>query len=192
MNCTENILKRLRESKSYDNSDAEYLCKSIIVHSNGVMEILCYDTVEDEDFEKYIGYVEDPSARKNARLILKDPKFEVPKNVRNELISTFGLEDFGFSIEEATSAGDAWGYWEMSKDYKGPWVHPNYSKNYDNSIVGFIYPPYNNSANRFLKDMSHDDYIAELFDDESGDIIETGVFDTLGDAQDWLDELAAR
>jgi len=83
---------------------AEFICKKIQVDSEGVMTILCYDRVEDEDFEKYIGHVDGWDGLKSAKLILRDKMFEVPKDIRNELIGTFGLEEHGYSIEEAAGA----------------------------------------------------------------------------------------
>ena len=99
----EAIVSKLMESRVRESTgESEYICRSIKVDSRGVMEIVCYDTVEDEEFEKYIGQVDSFNARKAARLLLRDWKFEVPKDIRNELIGTFGLEDFGYSIEDST------------------------------------------------------------------------------------------
>lgn len=103
-------MKKINEA----SQEAEYICKEIKVDSEGVMEIICYDTVEDEEFEKYIGQVESPSALKAARLLLRDWKFEVPKEIKNELIGTFGLEEYGYSIEE--SAEEALSVEDMRKE----------------------------------------------------------------------------
>lgn len=96
----ESILKKLRESHLRENQ-AKYLCKSIKVDNQGVMEIICYDREYDEEFEKYIGQVDSFDAQKNARLLLRDSYFEVPKDIKNELIGTFGLEEYGYKIEES-------------------------------------------------------------------------------------------
>lgn len=90
-----------KESLEESTSEAEYICKSIDVDDEGVMNIICYDTVEDEEFEKYIGQLDSWGARKSARLLLKDSKFEVPKEIKNALVRTFKLEEFGYAIEES-------------------------------------------------------------------------------------------
>lgn len=116
---------KLVESAEDDLIAAEYACKSIVVDNQGVMEIVCYDTVEDEEFTKYIGQVESPTARKNARLILKDPKFEVPKNISNELIGTFGLEEFGYSISESEDLDEDKAMEFSTEDEAHEWAEEN-------------------------------------------------------------------
>lgn len=93
------------------------------------------------------------------------------------------------SIEEADSPLD-WKYWEMPKDYRGPWIHPYYYTAYDKDLTGFIYPPYE-ATSKFLKNMTHSDYIAELYDNSKAMTIADKSFNNLEDAKAWVDEQAA-
>lgn len=62
-----------------------------------------FDNDEDKDIEIEIckGIQDEDSGRIVAYDVLQDEEFNVPKEVRNELISTFGLDDFGLTIEES-------------------------------------------------------------------------------------------
>lgn len=65
--------------------------------------ITCYDTEQDEEFDKWIsnGMNDEDNGRMNARRFIENPDFEIPKQIKNELISTFGLDDFNHKIEES-------------------------------------------------------------------------------------------
>lgn len=65
--------------------------------------LTCYDTIEDKEFEKFICYgaLDEDTGRRNALAILKDDRYEIPYDIKNELISTYGLDDFGYKIEES-------------------------------------------------------------------------------------------
>lgn len=67
--------------------------------------ITCYDTEDDEEFDKWIcnGMWDEDNGRMNAKRFIENPDFDIPKHIRNELISTFGLDDFNHKIEESIS-----------------------------------------------------------------------------------------
>lgn len=66
--------------------------------------LTCYDPETDETFEKFIcaGAQDEDRGRSNALAILKDPEYDIPTNIRNELVSTYGLDDYGYQLEECT------------------------------------------------------------------------------------------
>lgn len=66
--------------------------------------LTCYDSETDETFEKFIcaGAFDEDRGRSNALAILKDRDYDIPKEIRNELISTYGLDDYGYQLEECT------------------------------------------------------------------------------------------
>ena len=97
----EEVEEALTESTE---SDLFYVGKEVLCDSKGNISVKCLDLDPGPDgkyFIKQLGHVDDPSACKEARLLLDNPQFEIERNVRNELISTFGLEDYGFKIEES-------------------------------------------------------------------------------------------
>lgn len=66
--------------------------------------LTCYNSETDETFEKFIsaGVHDEDRGRSNALAILKDPEYTIPTDIRNELISTYGLDDYGYQLEECT------------------------------------------------------------------------------------------
>lgn len=91
--------------------------------------------------------------------------------------------------QDESSTGAGWEYWDMPKDYKGPWQQDYYYKEYGSDILGFIYPPFEANV-EFLKDMNHHDYVAFLYDNAAASDIESKSFSKMKDAREWLDELA--
>lgn len=72
--------------------------------SHEKVTLTCYDHETDETFEKFIcaGIYDEDRGRSNALAILKDPEYTIPTDIRNELISTYGLDDYGYQLEECT------------------------------------------------------------------------------------------
>lgn len=97
----------INESTDMDETDLFYIGQKVLSNDKGEISVKCLDLDPGVDglyVEKWIGQVDDPAARNNAKALLRNPQFSFEKDVRNELISTFGLEDFGFKIEESSNS----------------------------------------------------------------------------------------
>ena len=89
-----------------NESDIFYKVVKFEVDSNGVASVKLIDLDEGTYKVRKLGRVDKDTAREEARMLLSDSQIAVEKDIRNELISTFGLEDFGFEIEEAVDTED--------------------------------------------------------------------------------------
>lgn len=72
--------------------------------SHEKVTLTCYDSDTDETFEKFLcsGVGDEDRGRSNALAILKDTEYDIPTDIRNELISTYGLDDYGYRLDECT------------------------------------------------------------------------------------------
>lgn len=78
---------------------ADYRVDRLQIDENtGDVSIICWDNVYEEEFAKYLGNADEEWARDNAAAILDDSSFFMADEVKNELISTFGLEDYGHEM----------------------------------------------------------------------------------------------
>lgn len=81
--------------------EADFRVDSIYVDEElGEMFAQCYDNIYGEEFEKYLGSPDTEEGRQNALTILEDSTYTMTDELRNEFISTFGLDDFGQEVEE--------------------------------------------------------------------------------------------
>lgn len=86
---------------------ADYRVNSIYVdEETGEIFAKCYDNVYGEEFEKYLGSPNEYMSRLNASAILEDSNFSITDELKNEIISTFGLEDFGHEILDVEDYDD--------------------------------------------------------------------------------------
>ena len=75
--------------------ESDYRVKSIYVdEETGEIIAKCKDLLYDEDFEKYLGYPEDFDGKENASMLLQDSTYEMTDDLRHEIESTFGIEEF--------------------------------------------------------------------------------------------------
>ena len=80
--------------KGVQTMDAFYRVDSIYTDESGDIYAKCYDIIYEEDFEKYLGNPDEFDGRENASAILKDSTYEMTDDVRSEIQSTFGVEEF--------------------------------------------------------------------------------------------------
>lgn len=73
---------------------SEYRVKRIYTEEDGGVVAKCYDIIYGEDFEKYLGYPNDFDGKENASMLLQDSTYEMTDELRNELMTTFGLDEF--------------------------------------------------------------------------------------------------
>ena len=74
---------------------ADYRVKKIYVEDEtGDIIADCYDVLYGERFEKYLGNPDDFDARENASNLLQDSNYEISDELRREIESTFGVEEF--------------------------------------------------------------------------------------------------
>lgn len=86
---------------------ADYKVNSIYVdEETGEIFAKCYDNVYGEDFEKYLGNPEEHQSSLNASIMLEDSNFGMTDELRNEIISTFGLEDLGHEFVDTDDYDD--------------------------------------------------------------------------------------
>ena len=177
MNSIENILKRLRESRlneagvysPYDHSSRDNSAEVDAMKS-------------EEASHPYVGKV--VRWKEDGRAHTVTAAFDADDGIHVRCDNITMKPDEYKIIKEG--AGSGWDYWDMPKDYKGPWIQDHYSKDYGSNLMGFIYPPYE-ASRRWLEDESHDDYIAEIWDDRESDTIEVKRFNKMKDAREWLD-----
>ena len=76
--------------------------------SPDAVTLTCVDTDNNEEFEKFLcgGLRDEDTGRRNALMLLKDTDFCIPLDIKNELISTYGLDDFGYTIVESARVKD--------------------------------------------------------------------------------------
>lgn len=71
----------------------------------------CFDLIYDEEFEKYLGLPDEYDGKQNASTLLKDSAYEMSDEVRQEIMTTFGVAEF--DDEESFSYSD---------DFDDEWV----------------------------------------------------------------------
>lgn len=87
---------------SSESEDERYEVIDVNIDDDRIVTLTCIDHMDnDEEFEKRLGNIDSYTTRSNAVLVLRDSQFDVPKHIKNELIGTLGLEDFGYQIEAA-------------------------------------------------------------------------------------------
>ena len=87
--------------------EADFRVDSIFVDEElGEMFAKCYDNVYGDEFEKYLGSPDTEEGRQNALTILEDSTYTMTDELRNEFISTFGLDDYGEEIIEVDEKDD--------------------------------------------------------------------------------------
>lgn len=64
----------------------------------------CFDLIYDEEFEKYLGLPDEYDGKQNASTLLKDSAYEMSDEVREEIMTTFGVAEF--DDEESFSYSD--------------------------------------------------------------------------------------
>ena len=87
--------------------EADFRVDSIFVDEGlGEMFAKCYDNVYGDEFEKYLGSPNTEEGRQNALTILEDSTYTMTDELRNEFISTFGLDDYGQEIIDVDEEDD--------------------------------------------------------------------------------------
>ncbi len=73
---------------------SDFRVKKLVTEEGGDVVAICYDVLYGETFEKYIGIPDDFDARENASNLLQDSNYEISDEIRAELESTFGIDEF--------------------------------------------------------------------------------------------------
>lgn len=75
--------------------DAQYRVDSIFQDEElGDYFAKCKDLLYDEEFEKYLGLPDEWDGKQNASVLLKDTDYEMSDEVRNEIMTLFGVQEF--------------------------------------------------------------------------------------------------
>lgn len=99
--CTKEEYEELPDSELYDAGDPARYYIDYFHWSHERCWVTGYDNDLDKDFELTLcdGVGDEDRGRKKALEILKDNDINVSEDARNEMISTFGLDDFGLKTE---------------------------------------------------------------------------------------------
>lgn len=102
--CTEEESEELPDSDLYDTGDPASYYIDYFHQSDERYWVTGYDNDSDKDLEITLcnGESDKDKGRKKALEILKNDDYNVDKDARNKMISTFGLDNFGLSVTEST------------------------------------------------------------------------------------------
>jgi hypothetical protein len=74
---------------------ADYRVDELITEEEtGEVIAKCFDTFYEEEFEKYLGMPDEWDGKQNASTLLKDSSYFMSDEIRQELMTTFGVEEF--------------------------------------------------------------------------------------------------
>ena len=73
---------------------ADYRVDELITEETGEVIAKCFDTFYEEEFEKYLGMPDEWDGKQNASTLLKDSSFFMTDEIRQEIMTTFGVAEF--------------------------------------------------------------------------------------------------
>lgn len=212
MNSVRSIVKRLRESAEEEVWDKIHpiISDALMKVTGSGLDDASYDYNNGSFRGQGVVYFEDKKESNKKWKLLNQEIRKALSSIGYEEYQMYDYEEEGVpagapftafriyiraskqeDLDESTPpGGKGWQHWDMPKDYKGPWTQDYFYKEYGNDILGFIYPPYEANI-EFLKDMTHYDYVAFLYDNKAASDIDSQSFPKMKDAREWVEKMAA-